>query len=90
MSSAVIFLAIIAISSIDMISPPSTASTAAPRICRVSTSTTALMKPRGSAISKARATQLMGILATRMVRPCARASCFSATIVRKSECNQPF
>src|SRR5215467_9323852 len=37
-----------------MISPPSTASTAAPRICRVSASTTALMTPRGSAISRAR------------------------------------
>ena len=51
-----------------MISPPSTANTAAPRICRVSISTMALMMPRGSAISRARATQFVGILATRIVR----------------------
>ena len=55
-----------------MISPPSVANTAAPRICRVSASTTALMKPRDSAVSTARATQVIGILPTLSRRPSVR------------------
>src|SRR5262249_34432352 len=58
-------LPIIAICSIDMISPPSTPSTVQPSICRVFASTIAFMKPRVSLISIARATPRIGSFATR-------------------------
>ncbi len=56
---------IMAICSIDMISPPSTPRMVHPRICRVLASTIAFMKPRVSLISIARATPVIGSFATR-------------------------
>jgi hypothetical protein len=58
-------LPIIAICSIDMISPPSMPRIVQPRIWCVSASTIAFMKPRVSLISIARATLVIGSFATR-------------------------
>jgi hypothetical protein len=44
------------------------------RICPLSASTTAFVKPRVSLVSMARMTALIGSFATRIARPCALAS----------------
>ncbi len=72
-----------AIFSAMAVSPPSTPSTAAPRIRSVSASTTAFMKPRVSSISMARATRSIGSFATRTSRPSSRA-CSSVRPTRPS------
>lgn len=54
---------IIAISTIDMISPPPTPKIAQPRICLVAASMTTFINPRVSPISIARATWLIRLLA---------------------------